>query len=87
MLMYLWSALISGCALSVAFIDGRLLVIGIVSGAMLLAVVLPKLMRDRRPRGSDVARVEGHEEVTPVLQPEAVPSLAEPEAPPGAAAR
>jgi len=87
MLMYLWSALISGCALAVAFIDGRLLVIGIVSGAMLLAVVLPKLMRDRRPRGSDVARVEDDEEVTAALPPEAVPSLAEPEAPPGAAAR
>lgn len=52
-LMYLWSALISGCALAVAFIDGRLVVITIVTGAMLLAAVLPKLMRDRTPHGSD----------------------------------
>lgn len=55
LLMYLWSALISGCALAVAFIDGRLLVIGIVSVAVLVATVLPRLLRDRGPRGSDVA--------------------------------
>ena len=53
-LMYLWSALISGCALAVAFIDGRLIVIGIVTGALLAAAVLPRLMRDRAPHGSDV---------------------------------
>jgi len=35
--MYLWSALHSVSALAVAFIDGRLLVIGIVAGAMLVA--------------------------------------------------
>jgi len=55
LLMYLWSALISVSALAVAFIDGRLLVIGIVAGAMLVAAVLPRLIRDRRPRGSDAA--------------------------------
>jgi UDP-GlcNAc:undecaprenyl-phosphate GlcNAc-1-phosphate transferase len=56
-LMYLWSALISGCALAVAFIDGRLLVIGIVTAAMLVAAVLPRLLRDRAPRGSDTISV------------------------------
>jgi len=53
LLMYLWSALISGCALAVAFIDGRLLVAAIVVGAVLVATVLPRLIRDRAPRGSD----------------------------------
>ncbi|HEX6231298.1 MAG TPA: MraY family glycosyltransferase, partial [Actinomycetota bacterium] len=53
LLMYLWSALISGCALAVAFIDGRLLVAMIVAGAVLIATVLPRLIRDRAPRGSD----------------------------------
>jgi UDP-GlcNAc:undecaprenyl-phosphate GlcNAc-1-phosphate transferase len=56
-LMYLWSALISGCALAVAFIDGRLLVLGIVTVAMLVAAVLPRLLRDRAPRGSDIVSV------------------------------
>ena len=54
-LMYLWSALISGCALAVAFINGRALVGGIVALAALLAAVLPRLVRDRAPRGSDRA--------------------------------
>ncbi len=54
LLMYLWSALISGCALAVAFIDGRMLVIVIVSVAVLIASVLPRLIRDRTPHGSDV---------------------------------
>lgn len=56
LLMYLWSALISGCALAVAFIDGRLLVLAIVASAVLLAAVLPRLLRDRSPRGSDALR-------------------------------
>ena len=54
LLMYLWSALISGCALAVAFINGRLLVSAIVVVAVLVAAVLPRLIRDRAPRGSDV---------------------------------
>lgn len=53
LLMYVWSALISGCALAVAFIDGRLLVAGILVGALIVATVLPRLIRDRTPRGSD----------------------------------
>jgi len=54
LLMYLWSALISGCALAVAFINGRLLVSAIVVVAVLVAAVLPRLVRDRAPRGSDL---------------------------------
>jgi UDP-GlcNAc:undecaprenyl-phosphate GlcNAc-1-phosphate transferase len=53
LLMYVWAVLISGCALAVAFIDGRLLVSGIVALAALVATVLPRLIRDRSPRGSD----------------------------------
>jgi UDP-GlcNAc:undecaprenyl-phosphate/decaprenyl-phosphate GlcNAc-1-phosphate transferase len=53
LLMYLWSALISGCALVVAFVDGRTLVFAILATAVLVAAVLPRLIRDRTPRGSD----------------------------------
>ncbi len=53
LLMYLWGALISGCALVVAFVDGRLVVAGVVAGAVLIASVLPRLIRDRTPHGSD----------------------------------
>ena len=53
LLMYLWSALISGCALAVAFIDGRLRVALILVAAVVVATVLPRLIRDRSPHGSD----------------------------------
>jgi UDP-GlcNAc:undecaprenyl-phosphate GlcNAc-1-phosphate transferase len=53
LLMYLWSALVSGCALAVAFIDGRVLISVILVTAVLMATVLPRLVRDRTPRGSD----------------------------------
>ncbi|MGH2589243.1 MAG: glycosyltransferase family 4 protein [Actinomycetota bacterium] len=53
LLMYLWSALISGCALAVAFVDGALMVFAIVAVAVIVATVLPRLIRDRSPRGSD----------------------------------
>ncbi len=53
LLMYVWSALISICALAVAFINGRLIVGAIVVAAALVASVLPRLIRDRTPRGSD----------------------------------
>jgi UDP-GlcNAc:undecaprenyl-phosphate GlcNAc-1-phosphate transferase len=65
LLMYLWSALISGSALVVAFIDGTLLVGAIVGAAVIVAAVLPKLIRDRSPRGSDRA-VDGNGAGTPV---------------------
>jgi hypothetical protein len=58
LLMYLWSALISGCALVVAFVDGRTLVFAILATAVLVAAVLPRLIRDRTPRGSDAVAVE-----------------------------
>jgi hypothetical protein len=51
--MYLWSALVSGCALAIAFIDGRVLVSAIVSVALVVAVVLPRLVRSPSPSGSD----------------------------------
>jgi hypothetical protein len=54
--MYVWSALISICALAVAFINGRLVVGGIVIVAVTAAAVLPRLIRDRAPRGSDPRR-------------------------------
>jgi UDP-GlcNAc:undecaprenyl-phosphate GlcNAc-1-phosphate transferase len=60
LLMYLWAALISGCALAIAFIDGGELVIAIVAGAILVASVLPRLIRDRSPRGSDRLSVLGN---------------------------
>jgi UDP-GlcNAc:undecaprenyl-phosphate GlcNAc-1-phosphate transferase len=60
LLMYLWSALISGSALVVAFIDGTLLVGAIVGAAVIVAAVLPRLIRDRSPRGSDRRAVEGN---------------------------
>jgi len=56
LLMYVWSALISMCALAVAFINGRLVVGGIVIVAVTAAAVLPRLIRDRAPRGSDPRR-------------------------------
>ena len=58
LLMYLWSALISICALVVAFVDGRLIIAGILALAVLVAMVLPRLIRDRTPRGSDSAATE-----------------------------
>jgi UDP-GlcNAc:undecaprenyl-phosphate GlcNAc-1-phosphate transferase len=57
LLMYLWSALISGCALAVAFLNGRLLVGGTIVAAGLIAAVLPRVIRDTSPRGSEGVRV------------------------------
>jgi UDP-GlcNAc:undecaprenyl-phosphate GlcNAc-1-phosphate transferase len=45
-LMYVWSALISGSALVVAFVDGRLRVAVILAGAVFVATVMPRLIRD-----------------------------------------
>ncbi len=53
LLMYLWSALISACALAVAFIGGRLRVTLILVAAVVVATVLPRLIQDRSPHGSD----------------------------------
>jgi UDP-GlcNAc:undecaprenyl-phosphate GlcNAc-1-phosphate transferase len=59
LLMYLWSALISVCALVVAFVDGRAIVAGVLAVAVLIATVLPRLIRDPTPHGSDRVAVEG----------------------------
>jgi len=59
LLMYLWSALISVCALVVAFVDGRAVVAGVLAAAVLVATVLPRLIRDPTPRGSDRAAADG----------------------------
>jgi UDP-GlcNAc:undecaprenyl-phosphate/decaprenyl-phosphate GlcNAc-1-phosphate transferase len=56
LLMYVWSALISACALAVAFIDGRTLVLSILALAVVLAAVLPRLVRDRRRHTPEPAR-------------------------------
>ena len=53
LLMYLWGALIAAAALVVAYVDGRTLVAVILASAVLIATVLPRLVRDRSPRGSD----------------------------------
>jgi UDP-GlcNAc:undecaprenyl-phosphate GlcNAc-1-phosphate transferase len=45
LLMYAWSALVSGSALAVAFIDGRALVATILGAAALVAVALPLAFR------------------------------------------
>jgi hypothetical protein len=62
LLMYLWSALIAGAALVVAYVDGRFLVGAILVSAVLVATVLPRLIRDRTPRGSDRRPVAVHAE-------------------------
>ncbi len=54
LLMYLWSALVSGCALAVAAIDGRFAVGLILLGAaaLFLFTALPRLTRKRRGNGA-----------------------------------
>lgn len=53
LLMYLWSALISGCALAVAFLNGRLLVGSIIVAAGLVALMLPRVIRHVSVRGGE----------------------------------
>lgn len=73
LLMYLWSALISGCALAVAFVDGGTLETLIVGGALavLVATIIPRLIRDRSPRGSDRLSVLGNGAGAPTRPPPA----------------
>jgi UDP-GlcNAc:undecaprenyl-phosphate GlcNAc-1-phosphate transferase len=56
LLMYLWSALISGCALAVAFLNGRLLVGGIIVVAGLVAFALPRVIRSTAASGGTLHR-------------------------------
>ena len=58
LVMYLWSALVSGCALSVAFIDGRLPVSAILGAALVVGVAVPRLVRRWMP--SPPASTNGH---------------------------
>jgi hypothetical protein len=60
LLMYLWGALIAGAALVAAYVNGRILVVVILVSAVLVATVLPRLIRDRTPRGSDRRPVAVH---------------------------
>jgi UDP-GlcNAc:undecaprenyl-phosphate GlcNAc-1-phosphate transferase len=60
LLMYLWSGLISVCVLAVAFVGGRVRVAAILVIAVLTASVLPRLIRDRAPRGSDAPAVSAN---------------------------
>ncbi len=57
LLMYLWSALISGSALAVAFINGRVVVGGILlaSAAVLAGTVLPRLVKRNGQVGREPA--------------------------------
>jgi UDP-GlcNAc:undecaprenyl-phosphate/decaprenyl-phosphate GlcNAc-1-phosphate transferase len=52
LLMYLWSALISGCALAVAFIDSRLVVgaVALAAAVVFLATLAPGVVRMRAAR-------------------------------------
>jgi UDP-GlcNAc:undecaprenyl-phosphate GlcNAc-1-phosphate transferase len=74
LVMYLWSALVSGSALAVAFIDGRAAVSAILAAALVVGIALPRLVRRlSRPsvssnghaaavassNGSSMARVRG----------------------------
>jgi len=50
-LMYFWSALLSASVLTLAFINGRTVVLGVIATAVMLAAVLPRLIRDTTPGG------------------------------------
>ena len=70
LLMYLWSALISTCALAVAFINGRLLVGSIVVAAFVLAVAIPRVVlggRNRRARRAELEPSEPEPRARPEL--------------------
>jgi UDP-GlcNAc:undecaprenyl-phosphate/decaprenyl-phosphate GlcNAc-1-phosphate transferase len=64
LLMYLWSALISGSALVVAFVDGRLRVAMILTAAVFVAAVMPRLILDsqRMRRQAAILPAEGGSE-------------------------
>ena len=61
LLMYLWSALISGCALAVAFIDGRALVAAVVAAAVFVGVALPLILGRIGRLGRATERTEDRE--------------------------
>lgn len=76
LLMYLWSALISGSALAIAFIDGRFQVALILTAAVFVATVLPWLLRrSGRPDLDAPAADEG--EGTGAAPAESAPAVEE----------
>jgi UDP-GlcNAc:undecaprenyl-phosphate/decaprenyl-phosphate GlcNAc-1-phosphate transferase len=78
LLMYLWSALISGSALAVAFIDGRFQVAVILVAAVFLATVLPMLVRRsvraREARDAREAEPAAQSRATSAGSPERAPA-------------
>jgi UDP-GlcNAc:undecaprenyl-phosphate/decaprenyl-phosphate GlcNAc-1-phosphate transferase len=62
LLMYLWSTLISGLALTVAFVDSRLIVALVALGAFLLflGTLLPTLVRGRNGTGGGSGAAGAH---------------------------
>ena len=88
LLMYLWSALISGCGLAIGLIDGRFVVGLILIGAAALfsATAFPRLARRRNGTGEDVPARDngskGHEQgIGPIVA--ATPDRAREPAPEG----
>lgn len=91
LLMYLWSALISGCGLAIGLIDGRFVVGLILIGAAALfsATAFPRLARRRNGEHMVPVQDNGSKEHDPVIGPviAAGPDLPRepaPEAPPEA---
>lgn len=91
LLMYLWSALISGCGLAIGLIDGRFMVGLILIGAAALfsATAFPRLARRRNGEHAVPVQDNGSKEHDPVIGPviAAGPDLPRepaPEAPPEA---
>jgi UDP-GlcNAc:undecaprenyl-phosphate/decaprenyl-phosphate GlcNAc-1-phosphate transferase len=73
LLMYLWSLLISGCALAAAFIDSRLVVglVALVAIGILLATLLPAILRPRATRvGQPADEPDEADSPAPVGAPE-----------------
>jgi UDP-GlcNAc:undecaprenyl-phosphate GlcNAc-1-phosphate transferase len=71
LLMYLWSALISGCGLAIGLIDGRFVVGLILVGAAALfsATAFPRLARRRNGEHEVPAQDNGSKQHEPVIGP------------------
>jgi UDP-GlcNAc:undecaprenyl-phosphate GlcNAc-1-phosphate transferase len=91
LLMYLWSALISGCGLAIGLIDGRFVVGLILIGAAALfsATAFPRLARRRNGEHAVPVQDNGSKEHDPLIGPAIaagpdLPREPAPEAPPEA---
>ena len=76
LLMYLWSALISGSALAVALLNGRLLVgsIGLAAVAVIVATAIPRAWpRIRAARGRSAAGAAEEDAAAAASSPPAGP--------------